>query len=88
MNKMAGRAKHRKYLNANSSYTTVPISFKLHRNVAEVTLYQNSNQSTEGAGGLGIIRSNKVGENWVETVMLNLQICTVKKMTKKNIKKK
>ena len=40
------------------------------------------NQSAEGAGGLGIIRSNEVVET-EETVMLNLQNCTVIIMTKK-----
>ena len=42
------------------------------------------NQSAEGAEGLGIIRSNKVGET--ETVMLNCQVCTVIIMTKKKQK--
>ena len=36
------------------------------------------NQSAEGAGGLGFIRGNKVGDSNVE-----LQICTVIIMTKK-----
>ena len=39
MNNMATRAKkEKKPLNDNSSYTLEPISVKLHRNVAYVTL--------------------------------------------------
>ena len=39
---MATELKIEKSLNVNSSYTPGPILFKLHRNVALMTLYQNS----------------------------------------------